>query len=241
MTRIRLRQASGVHRPRGPHTIAGLGLRLHPPSSFELRPTPRCELIHLTGWEPASLGVPSLPAPSPPDVTDRLPDLPAPHPQVFSTSRRVPPDWLAGLFHPAGTPRVPTFEGLTPDRSSAVYVGPLPLRRYLPSMDSFRCVTRFPLARPAGYAPFPIFAAPAPRHLAMSGFHPGLRPTLRPSSRSDAPPTPNGFTRPTRWHLLWPSSPSGVHSPAALAQRPPPPGVWDPFRVLLLPETAFYG
>jgi hypothetical protein len=72
MTRMWLRQASGVHRPRGPYTIAGLGLRLHPPSSFELRPTTRFELTHLTGWGPASLGVPSLTAPSSTNVTGRF-------------------------------------------------------------------------------------------------------------------------------------------------------------------------
>jgi hypothetical protein len=80
----------------------------HSPSSSGLRPTSRFLADTDTGWQsPAPPQVSPLSAPSSSDVSNTVSNRAAHRPQVFATSRRPRrPQRLAGLFHPAGTPRV---------------------------------------------------------------------------------------------------------------------------------------
>jgi hypothetical protein len=73
----------------------------------------------------------------------------APRPQVFTTSRqRRRPRQLAGLFHPAGTPRVSGLQRTRPDRSGAVFQSRAPSPSSRPSWFPSVSIVRFPTARP---------------------------------------------------------------------------------------------
>jgi hypothetical protein len=99
-------------------------------------------------------------------------------------------------------------------------------RRYPPYMVSFRAMSAAPGCRTRGaLSPSDLDHHLDPRRLATAGSHLGFRPTSEPCSRFGAPHTLCSFTRTARWHLSWPSLPSGFHSPTALAVTPPPHGV----------------
>jgi hypothetical protein len=109
-----LRQASGVHHhPRGPpHNHRTSAYAICSLSSCRLRSTPRyCTPLHRLGTG-AFLGL--LPFSAFIARHAEQGSIPAAsRPQVFSTSRQERrPQRLAGLFHPAGTPRVTVSRGL---------------------------------------------------------------------------------------------------------------------------------
>jgi len=121
------------------------GLRLHPLSSYRLRSTTRfCTPLHRLGTG-AFLGL----RPSSAIIARHAVQASIPvafRPQVFATSRQKRhPQQLAGLFHPAGTPRVRSSEDMTWSIgccSQSLAPAPLSHPAWLPSG---RCV-RFPTA-----------------------------------------------------------------------------------------------
>lgn len=136
-----------------------------------------------------------------PAVTGRLPHLPLPAPR-FSQ----PP---GGSDGGADSRVCFTPLALLGFWSTELHSGTIGYRRPVPC--SF-AVAR-PSQRPSlsGWVPLVPAAADmsvprpfpdrAPRPLARTGFHHGLGPALKPSSRSGAPRSPAGFTRPVRQQL----------------------------------------
>jgi hypothetical protein len=140
-------------------------------------------------WDEAQ-GLPgfrSLTAPSPmrPDVGDSSPH--ATRPQAFSTSRRIISRLrLVGLFHPTGTPRVPS-SGL--DHESIGTGLPVLASAPLSASQGFHLPSRDdPISSepPRHYALGLFAATEAPRRLAPTGSPLRLGPTLKHSSRFGA-------------------------------------------------------
>jgi len=109
----------------------------------------------------------------------------APRPQVFATSRqRRRPQRLAGLFHPAGTRRVLVFR-VSPTIDRELFpVHPAP--SLLPTLHGFLPVeTDACLASDrSGVTLMRSWFPQAPCPASGTGFHLGLRPTLKLYSRS---------------------------------------------------------
>jgi len=89
------------------------------------------------------------------------------------------------------------------------------LRRYPPFMASFRLPTVVPDYQTGEHYLIRFWRKTAPSHLAMTGFHHGLRPTLKLYSHFGAPHTFSSFTRLTRKQLSWSLLLQGI------ASRPP--------------------
>jgi hypothetical protein len=228
----RLRQASGV--------IIALEALTQPPNDWvtivhhPLVGFDRLQGIthSLTAWEAAPPWVWPLSAPSSPDVTCSLPTLQAPRPQVFTTSRQ---DSVRSDLRVYSTPQALLGYGL--QRFDLCWSDVVP---DTPASSSFRALHGFlpdetprshGMAAPVlpGYDPL----QPAPRRLAATGFHLGLRSTLELCSQPSAPRSSMGFTPPVRRHLSWPFSPSGYRSMTALGVKPFPFGGCYPSMVLL--------
>jgi len=77
-----------------------------------------------------------------------------------------------------------------------------------------------------GHDPF----LPTPCRLAATGFHLGLRSTLKFCSQPRVLRSTTGFTPQLRQRLSWPFSPSGFCSMTALGVNPPLLGVATPRR-----------
>jgi len=140
-------------------------------------------------WDEAQ-GLPgfrSLTAPSPmrPDNGDSSPR--ATHPQVFTTSRRVNSRLrLVGLFHPTGTPRVPSSGH---DHESIGTGLPVLASTPLSASQGFHSPPRDdPMSSepPRHYALGLLATAGTPCRLAPTGSPLRLGPTLKHSSRFGA-------------------------------------------------------
>lgn len=144
----------------------------------------------------------------------------ASHPQVFATSRQERrPQQLAGLFHPAGTPRVSVSRGQN-----------LIDRVLFPVPGSYAVILSFMVSFHASRAvPDRLTAAPLRwrrSHDAQplvvyetTGYHPGLGPTLKRYSRPGLPHLARGFHPTGASAPLVTLSPSGFSSPAALGDE----------------------
>jgi hypothetical protein len=107
--------------------------------------------------------------------------------------------WLAGLFHPAGTPRVKVFR-------ASLHIDRLPSPA--PCFFAVTCLSwppsqvwaRFPIALATGSYLLRLFPDSCPFPL-RGGFHLRPWPTLKLSSRHAAPLSRTGFTRNVRMQL----------------------------------------
>jgi hypothetical protein len=141
----------------------------------------------------------------------------------------------AGLFHPAGTPRVGGLQRMTahrsPDRFPPAFA-PSPLPR--PSWSPFDGPRSSTTCR-AGVSPRGDQSAGSSSPCGDRP-HLGLESVLKLYSRSAALPTPDGFTRRTRLHLSWPSLLQGFSLWAPWTNQP----FWgfDPSRACVHPEMA---
>jgi hypothetical protein len=144
----------------------------------------------------------------------------AARPQVFTTSRQDRrPQRFAGLFHPAGTPRVSVSRGHNLiDR--VLFPVPGSYAVILSFMASFH-VSRAVPDRPA-IAPLrwrrPYETQPLTVY-ETAGCHHGLGPALERCSRPGPPHLAKGFHPPGASAPLLTLSPSGFSSPAALGRK----------------------
>jgi hypothetical protein len=205
------------------------GFRLRPLSSSRLRSTARfCIPLHRLGAG-AFLGLVPFSA----IIVRRAEQASTPvasRPQVFATSRQDRrPQRLAGLFHPAGTPRVSVCRGhdlidrvLSPVPGSCVVV--------LFFMGSFRGRGRFPAAGRRATTRMATSPHPAPGRLATAGAHLELESTLERCSRAGLPHLAERFHPPDASAPLLTVSPSGLSSVASLGVAAlPPSGLRPPW------------
>jgi len=161
MTRIGYIKPQALSSPSRPsHSHQTTGSQSFP-SSSRLRPTSRYYPFQHRLGSGASLGFSPFQRHHHPTGQTEFHSRSLPPTGFRNLTAGLRPQRLAGLFHPAGTPRV------RPSEVDSRPIGarsrtPRLLRRYPPFMDSFRGTGTVPTARPPRHYPV---AAPTPRPL----------------------------------------------------------------------------